>query len=492
MSIVTNTALKAALEGVAAAVEGQIEPLYNPNLLLGTSDEWVETDANPLKLALAEDIEEGETLTLSFDVELGEGNKNFLIYNSGWSGGVQDCGYVTPVDGKARMTWQWKHNTGGSVNNVELWLQRRPDGVTTANRYRRIKLERGCVATRWCPAERESALRCVQGELDGLQQAADTAQAAADSAKSAADAAKTTANAALTAAAAAKTAADAAQNTATAAKTDAASAMDMVTVVDGKLAGMCNPNLLGGTSDEWTETAATLKIPIAGDIAEGETVTLSFDAEFGSDVTSFICYNSGWYGSQDCGHLIPKNGRVCLSFKWKFPAQGDVNKELWLQPRPDGTTGVNRLRRIKLERGPVATPWCRAESEMALRSELEELRQKVAVLEKAAEVSAVGRVMSISGTVSYPDLYALDSKLVVNGVVNVWLSEDDYFVFGVSTVNPTNGIAMTIQATYFEGAEAFGTKRGNAVYPTEGCVLINRSNGKMYCMEYGSLKTISG
>ncbi|MDE5929777.1 MAG: hypothetical protein K2H03_04790, partial [Muribaculaceae bacterium] len=194
MSIVTNTALKAALEGVAAAVEGQIEPLYNPNLLLGTSDEWVETDANPLKLALAEDIEEGETLTLSFDVELGEGNKNFLIYNSGWQGS-QDCGYVTPKNGRACVTFAWKYPTQGEVNK-ELWLQRRPDGATTANRYRRIKLERGCVATRWCPAERESALRCVQGELDGLQQAADTAQAAADSAKSAADAAKTTANAA--------------------------------------------------------------------------------------------------------------------------------------------------------------------------------------------------------------------------------------------------------------------------------------------------------
>ncbi|MDE5643266.1 MAG: hypothetical protein K2I56_07205, partial [Muribaculaceae bacterium] len=417
-----------------------------------------------------------------------------------------------PKNGRACVTFAWKYPTQGEVNK-EMWLQRRPDGATTANRYRRIKLERGCVATRWCPAERESALRCVQGELDGLQQAAAAAQSAADSAQSAADSAKTTANSALTAAATAKAAADAAQSTATAAKTtadaaqntattaktaadaakaDGAAAMGKALEVEGKLAGMCNPNLLGGTSEEWTETAATLKVPIVGDIAEGETVTLSLDLEPGADVKSFLIYNSGWKGSQDCGHMIPVDGKAQMTWQWKYPTQGDVNKELWLQPRPDGTTGVNRMRCIKLERGPVATPWCRAESDLALRAELEELRQKVAVLEKAAEVSAVGRVMSVAGLMSHPEQNVLDSKLVVNGVVDVWLSEDDYFVFGVSTVNPSNGMGATMMVTYFEGAEAFGTRQGNAVYPTVGCVLINRSNGKMYCMENGSLKTISG
>ncbi|MDE5930051.1 MAG: hypothetical protein K2H03_06175, partial [Muribaculaceae bacterium] len=364
--------------------------------------------------------------------------------------------------------------------------------------------------------------------------------------------------------------------------------------------------LLGGTSEEWTETAATLKVPIVGDIAEGETVTLSLDLEPGADVKSFLIYNSGWKGSQDCGHMIPVDGKAQMTWQWKYPTQGDVNVELWLQPRPDGTTGVNRLRCIKLERGPVATPWCRAESELALRSELDELRavdielsaldtmgrsdwglvtalqiangkiasrryygvcsdgkpvgtleffsddqshvliQRLTTLATPnsdgsgfyghnhnemrcywrrynilASISGVdkgtwskweeqepkglreelnrlqmrssaGRVMSVAGLMSHPEQNVLDSKLVVNGVVDVWLSEDDYFVFGVSTVNPSNGMGATMMVTYFEGAEAFGTRQGNAVYPTVDCVLIDRSNGKMYCMGNGSLKTISG
>ena len=165
-SIATNTALRTILSKLAeimvaertnqrealGELSDRMRHLRGRNLLRGTSDEWFESADSTLKIPLADAPEAGETVTLSFDVELGAGTNNFLIYNSGWYGPAG--AYATPVNGRVEFTWQWKDSTQGA-NNVELWIQRKPDGATSACRYRRIKLERGGMATEWCRADED-------------------------------------------------------------------------------------------------------------------------------------------------------------------------------------------------------------------------------------------------------------------------------------------------------------------------------------------------
>lgn len=155
MSIVTNIALRRVLAKIAEVVAGlrdRTQHLRGRNLLLGTSGEWFESADSTLKIPLADAPAAGEMVTLSFDVELGAGTKNFLLYNSGWYGPAG--AYATPVNGRVEFSWRWKDSTQGA-NNVELWIQRKPDGATSACRYRRIKLERGNIATEWCRADED-------------------------------------------------------------------------------------------------------------------------------------------------------------------------------------------------------------------------------------------------------------------------------------------------------------------------------------------------
>ena len=165
-SIATNTALRTILSKLAeimvaertnqrealGELSDRMRHLRGRNLLLGTSDEWFASADSTLKIPLADAPEAGETVTLSFDVELSAGTNNFLIYNSGWYGPAG--AYATPVNGRVEFTWQWKVSTQGT-NNVELWIQRKPDGATSACRYRRIKLERGGTSTEWCRADED-------------------------------------------------------------------------------------------------------------------------------------------------------------------------------------------------------------------------------------------------------------------------------------------------------------------------------------------------
>lgn len=266
----------------------------------------------------------------------------------------------------------------------------------------------------------------------------------------------------------------------------------VASAVEDQLFSLYNPNLLLGTTDLWTESdASPLKVALAEDIEEGEMVTLSFDVELGAGNKNFLIYNSGWYGNLDTGYLNPVNGRVCISFPWKYPTQGEVNKELWLQRRPAGVNTPNLYKCMKLERGTVATRWCCAAKEVT-PGRVEELESKVKVLQTLADLTAVSRVMSVGGIISYPNIQVLGSRYRIDEITNIEISEDDYFVFTLMVTDTLNGTVAGTKVTCFDGAEVFGRKVGNVIYPADGCVLIDRSNGSISCMVNGTLKEISG
>ena len=122
------------------------------NLLKESGRRVLNNNYNIAIYELAEDIEEGELITLTIKGHLGHGKTVFAVYNSG------DFLELSQLFDKGndiyQNTFNWKKvsNDGRIADNKTIWIFTYDSSVTTGSRIEWIKLERGNTPTDWSPA----------------------------------------------------------------------------------------------------------------------------------------------------------------------------------------------------------------------------------------------------------------------------------------------------------------------------------------------------
>lgn len=128
-------------------------------------------------------------------------------------------------------------------------------------------------------------------------------------------------------------------------------------------------NLLRGTMAEKTANNSyqMAEFGLAEAPTDNETVTFSMDVTAGSDRTQFTLFNSG--GSVALGNVMVRNisgGRLKLTFPWKSVNSSGTradNTTLRIYQYPSSGSSASTISRCKLERGSMATDWCRADED---------------------------------------------------------------------------------------------------------------------------------
>lgn len=125
-------------------------------------------------------------------------------------------------------------------------------------------------------------------------------------------------------------------------------------------------NLLLGTQPTQISNAnyEMAEFKLAEAPADGETFTISMDAKLGSDRTQYYFYNSG--GNVPLVSCKVVDGRVEATFKWvSRNASGSTadNTSVRIYQYPRTGTSASSISHVKLERGNIATEWCRADED---------------------------------------------------------------------------------------------------------------------------------
>lgn len=129
-------------------------PVYEKNLLLGSSTEVSNSKYEMANYWLTEPISEGAQVTLTIFGELGVDKEMLTIYNStGAVGSMAQFSKADFVNGKASKTFKWITNVGDAVaDNTHMVVFSSPKTGTSISTIHKIKLEYGDISTEWSPA----------------------------------------------------------------------------------------------------------------------------------------------------------------------------------------------------------------------------------------------------------------------------------------------------------------------------------------------------
>lgn len=129
-------------------------PVYEKNLLLGSSTEVSNSKYEMADYWLTEPISKGTQVTLTIFGELGDDKEMFTIYNStGAVGSMAQFSKTDFVNGKASKTFKWITNIGDAVaDNTHMVVFSSPKTGTSTSTIHKIKLEYGDISTEWSPA----------------------------------------------------------------------------------------------------------------------------------------------------------------------------------------------------------------------------------------------------------------------------------------------------------------------------------------------------
>lgn len=129
-------------------------PVYEKNLLLGSSTEVSNSKYEMANYWLTEQISKGTQVTLTIFGELGDDKEMFTIYNStGAVGSMAQFSKTDFVNGKASKTFKWITNIGDAVaDNTHMVVFSSPKTGTSISTIHKIKLEYGDISTEWSPA----------------------------------------------------------------------------------------------------------------------------------------------------------------------------------------------------------------------------------------------------------------------------------------------------------------------------------------------------
>lgn len=129
-------------------------PVYEKNLLLGSSTEVSNSKYEMADYWLTEQISKGTQVTLTIFGELGDDKEMFTIYNStGAVGSMAQFSKADFVNGKASKTFKWITNIGDAVaDNTHMIVFSSPKTGTSISTIHKIKLEYGDISTEWSPA----------------------------------------------------------------------------------------------------------------------------------------------------------------------------------------------------------------------------------------------------------------------------------------------------------------------------------------------------
>lgn len=129
-------------------------PIYEKNLLLGSSTEVSNSKYEMANYWLTEPISKGAQVTLTIFGELGVDKEMLTIYNStGAVGSMAQFSKADFVNGKASKTFKWITNIGDAVaDNTHMIVFSFPKTGTSTSTIHKIKLEYGDISTEWSPA----------------------------------------------------------------------------------------------------------------------------------------------------------------------------------------------------------------------------------------------------------------------------------------------------------------------------------------------------
>ena len=122
------------------------------NLLKNSGKKITNNNYNIAIYELTENINEGETVTLTIKGKLGAGKTVFAVYNSGDF--LELSQLFDKGNGIYQNTFNWRKiwNNGRIADNKTLWIWTYNGSITTESTIEWIKLERGNRFTEWTPA----------------------------------------------------------------------------------------------------------------------------------------------------------------------------------------------------------------------------------------------------------------------------------------------------------------------------------------------------
>ncbi|WP_297606778.1 hypothetical protein [uncultured Alistipes sp.] len=146
-----------ALQAEITSAEDKMVHCCGRNLLKKSAVAHVNADYGLADYDLADDLKEGETVTLTLTGALGSDRTRLQAFNSG--GHAVLCRIAEfKSDGYGRMvsktTFKWTKvaPTGTPPSNKFLRIYQMPSTGTSVSSIYKAKLERGNMSTDWCPA----------------------------------------------------------------------------------------------------------------------------------------------------------------------------------------------------------------------------------------------------------------------------------------------------------------------------------------------------
>lgn len=135
---------------IAMSRKFENKALVRRNLLLNSGRKITNNNYLIASYTITSEIKEGEIVTATIKGKLGVGKVAFALYNSGDKveiSTLKDIG-----NGIYQNTFSWRI---GGANNKSLWVWTYRSDVVVDSTIEWIKLERGNIATDWCPADED-------------------------------------------------------------------------------------------------------------------------------------------------------------------------------------------------------------------------------------------------------------------------------------------------------------------------------------------------
>lgn len=324
------------------------------NLLKNSGKRITNNNYNIAIYELTENINEGETVTLTIKGKLGVGKIVFAAYNSGDF--LELSQLFDKGNGIYQNTFNWRKiwNNGRIADNKTLWIWTYDGSITTESTIEWIKLEKGNKPTDWSPAPEDVESK-IDNEKQTREQAIATAKNATEAyARAQADLTKAQAIAeANRQAGIAITAEQQArilqlQQNLQQAKTFAEQKVNELNV-GGR-------NLLRNSGKKITNNnynIATYRL--TEELKIGDLLTITIKGQLGAGKTAFALYDQ--LGNIEQCALFDKGGGIYQNtFNYRgYRSSDKMILSVWTYDK--SVTVESTIEWIKLERGNKATDW---------------------------------------------------------------------------------------------------------------------------------------
>lgn len=147
-----------ALQAEITSAEDKMAHCCGRNLLKKSAVSHVNANYEIANYDLADDLQEGETVTLTLYGSLGSDRTRFQAFNSGGYAALSRLAEFK-ADGYGRMvsktTFKWTKKVSSgqpTPSNKSLRIYQMPNTGTSKSTITKAKFERGGISTDWCPA----------------------------------------------------------------------------------------------------------------------------------------------------------------------------------------------------------------------------------------------------------------------------------------------------------------------------------------------------